>query len=160
MPPPADPALVAEAVRLVAEDGFNYSEAGRAVGLSWMTVRGHCHRVGVLSPRTRPDFALGGTEGRLTAMEAWEASEVPSPRTVSENAGNPRHGRNGGRPGLYVGFTGTGDGLPRPDLPEGAVLDAGGLQTAMKRWAGRVATATATDYVERNVHSSWEASTR
>lgn len=159
---PVDPEVRAEAVELVRDEGLSYSAAAREVGVSWMAVRNWCLAEGVLSPQTRPDFAYTATQGALERF--WEDSALPgpSPRTLSQNAGNPRPGRSGGRAPLFVGFTSERGRyeLPRPDLPEGAVVDRGGLQEAMERWSARVATSTAADVVERHCRSTWDASTR
>lgn len=142
MPAPADRALIAHAVRLVA-DGMSYSEAARAVGSPPCSVRVWCLRSGVRS------------RGAGINLEAWKASEVSQDLSAPENASTTRPR---GRPGLYVGFTSDALDGYRPSPAD--VRDAEGLQAAMERWACRVATSTAADHVERNVHSSWDASTR
>lgn len=142
----ADPVIRAEAVRLVAEEGLTYTAAGRAVGVSFEAVRGWCLKAGIVSDTARLD------------LRAWEASRVSGHRSAPENA-SPGQGRgSGGKPALVVLFT--GDELAGYRPSERDVRDPVALQVAMERWRDRVAHATAADYVERNVRSTWEASTR
>lgn len=138
MAAPADPALVARAVRLVA-DGLSYRAAAEELGVSRVSVRKWSLQAGTLSVASRLDLA------------AWEASKVYQPARPRRNAGKASGGRNGGKPGLYIGFTGDDEWDYRPSPAD--VRDPVALEAAMSRWHTRARTEALPE--ERALRSNW-----
>lgn len=116
---PADPAVRARALELVA-DGHTCSAAARAVGVSQQAVRNWVNA----------DTAVWG---------AWERSRVPDDLETAPGASESRCRGNGGRLSpLYVGFTGDRE-----------VAKPAELAQAMSRWRSRVAHYAVEDLEDR-----------